>query len=138
MRKRLKASLHNDFNTQIEFNGKKLNSCFKIKDTVNFEHKHDLVCHGKSAVNICKDDYVGETGRQFSKRIMDYNGRDVNSHLLKRHMGKEHQCVQNNTVTIKISEALWIKDSRQTLNRYEKSIELSLFEKCFTVEFFVI
>ena len=82
MSKRLNTSLHNDFNTQIAFNGKKLNSCFKIKDTVNFEHKHDLVCHGKSAVNNFKDDYIGETGRQFSKRIMDYNGRDVNSHLL--------------------------------------------------------
>ena len=37
MRKRLLILLPNNFNTQIAFNGKKLNSCFKIKDTVNFE-----------------------------------------------------------------------------------------------------
>ena len=87
MRKRLKTLLPNDFNMQIAFKGKKLNSCFKIKDTVNFEHKHNLVYHGKCPPNNCKDDYVGETGRRISERIMDH-GRDVNSHLLKHHMEK--------------------------------------------------
>ena len=54
-------------------------------------------------------------------------------------MEKEHQCLQNkdfviissgcrnNTVKRKISEALWIKDLRATLNRQEKSIKLKLF-----------
>ena len=51
MRKRLKTLLPNNFNTQIAFNGKELNSCFKIKDTVNFEHKRDLVYHGKCSAN---------------------------------------------------------------------------------------
>ena len=122
MRERLKTLLPNNFNTQIAFKGKKLNSCFKIKDTVNFEHKHDLVYHGKCPANNCKDDYVGETGRSILERIMDHNGRDVNSHLLKHHMGKEHHCLQNkdfvvlssgfrnNKVKRKISEALWVKD----------------------------
>ena len=32
----LKLLLPNNFNTQIAFKGKKLNSCSKIKDTVNF------------------------------------------------------------------------------------------------------
>ena len=88
MRKRLKTLLPNNFNTQIAFKDKKLNSCFKIKDTVNFEHKHDLVSHGKCPANNCKDDHVGKTGRRISERIMDHNGRDVNSHLLKHHMEK--------------------------------------------------
>ena len=70
---------------------------------------------------------------------MDHNGRDVNYHLLKYHMEKEHQCLQNkdfvflssgfrnNTLKRKISEVLWIKDLRRTFNRQEKSIELKLF-----------
>ena len=70
---------------------------------------------------------------------MDHNGRDVNSHLLKHQMEKEHQCLQNkgfvilssvfrnNTVKRKIFEVLKIKDPRPTLNRQEKSIELKLF-----------
>ena len=118
MRKRLKTLLPNNFSKQIAFKGEKLNSCFKIKDTVNF--------HGKSA-NNCNDDYVSVTGRGISERIMNHNGRDVNSHLLKHHMEKEHQCLQNkdfviinssfrnNTVKREISEALWIKDLRLPL-----------------------
>ena len=82
MGKRLKTLLPNDFNKQIAFKSKKLNSCFKIKDTVNFEHKHNLVYHGKCPPNNCKDDYVGETGRRISERIMDH-GRDVNTWLIK-------------------------------------------------------
>ena len=70
---------------------------------------------------------------------MDHNGRDVNSYLLKHRMKKEHQClqnkefvilsssIQNNTVQKKISEVLWIKDLRPTLNRQEESIEFKLF-----------
>ena len=77
MGKKLKTLLHINFNTQIAFKGKKRNSCFKIKDTVNFKLKHDLVCHGKCPANNCKDDYVGETSRRISEKIMDYNRRDV-------------------------------------------------------------
>ena len=91
----LKLMLPNNFNTQIAFKGKKLNSCFKIKDTVNFEHKHDLVYHGKCPVNNCKDDYIGETGPFISERTIDHNSRVVNSHFLKQHMEKEHQHLQN-------------------------------------------
>ena len=53
---------------------------------------------------------------------MDHNGRNLTSHLLKHHMEKEHQCLQNkhfvilsggfwnNAVKRKIFEAFWIKD----------------------------
>ena len=57
MRRRLKT-LPNNFNTQVAFKGKK----FKIKDTVNFEHKHNLVYYGKCQANNCNDDYVGKRG----------------------------------------------------------------------------
>ena len=70
MRRRLKT-LPNNFNTQVAFKGKK----FKIKDTVNFEHKHNLVYYGKCQANNCNDDYVGKRGRNISERIMDHNGR---------------------------------------------------------------
>ena len=95
MGKRLKTFLPHNFNTQIAFKGKKLNSCFKIKDTVDFEHKHDLVYHGKCPANNCNHDYVGKTGRRISERIMDHHGRDVNCHLLKDHMEKEYQLLEN-------------------------------------------
>ena len=32
---------------EITFTGKKLNSCFSIKDKTKLEHQHDLVCYVK-------------------------------------------------------------------------------------------
>ena len=94
MRNRLKTFLPNNFNTQIAFKGKKLNSCFEIKDTVNFEQKHDLVYHGKCLANNCGYDYIGETGPRISE------SRDTNSHLLKHYIEKGHQCLQNKDFVI--------------------------------------
>ena len=48
--------------------------------------------------NNRNDDYVGETSRCISERIIDHNGRDVNSHLLKHHMEEEYQCLENKVV----------------------------------------
>ena len=139
MRKRLKTLLPNNFNTHVAFKGRKLNSCFKIKDTVTFEHKHDIAYYRKCPANNCNDDCVIKADRRISERIMDHNIRDVNSHLLKHLMEKEHQGLQikyfdiissgfrNNTTKRKISEALSIKDLRPTLTRRKKSIELKLF-----------
>ena len=112
--------LPNNLNTQTAFKSKKLSSCLKIKGTVNFEHKHDLVYHGRCSADDCKGDYVGETSRRISERIMDHDNRDLNSHLLKHYLEKEYRCLRgfwNNKVKRKISEAKIQK----------KSIELKLF-----------
>ena len=92
--------LPNNFNTQITFRVKKFNSCFEIKDKVNFEHKNDLFYHAKCPANNCKGDYVGKTGRRISERMMDHNGRDVNSHLLKHHMEKNINIFKINTLLL--------------------------------------
>ena len=127
MRKILKTFLPNNFNTQIAFRGTKPDSCFKIKNTVNFKHKHNIVYREKCPANKCKDDCVGKTGRRISEMMMDHDSRDVNSLLLKHNMEKEHQCLQNKdflilssgfwntTIKKKVSEALWIKDLKPTL-----------------------
>ena len=70
MRKSLKILLPNNSNAEIAFKGKKFNSCFKIKNTANFQQKHDLVCHGKCPANNCNDVYFGEIGQGISERIM--------------------------------------------------------------------
>ena len=74
---------------------KKKNSIHVLKSkTVNFECRHNLVYHGKCPANNCNNDYVGDTGPHISERIMGHNGRDINSHLLKHHIEKQHQCLQ--------------------------------------------
>ena len=48
---------------EITFTGKKLNSCFSIKDKTSFEHQHDLICYINCTEPSC-DNYIGETGRR--------------------------------------------------------------------------
>ena len=40
---------------EITFTGKKLNSCFSIKDKTSFEHQHDLICYVNSTEPSCRD-----------------------------------------------------------------------------------
>ena len=60
----------------------------------------------KCPANNCNDNYVGETVPPISEKIMGHNGRDINSHLLKRSILKEHQCLQNQDFVI-ISRGFW-------------------------------
>ena len=54
---------------EITFTGKKLNSCFSIKDETKFEHQDDLVYYVKFAEPSCRDNCVGETSRRIIERI---------------------------------------------------------------------
>ena len=40
---------------EITFTGKKLNSCFSIKDKISFEHQHDLIYYVNCAEPSCRD-----------------------------------------------------------------------------------
>ena len=124
---------------EITFTGKKLNSCFSIKDKTKFEHQHDLVYYVNCTESSCRDNYVGETGRRIIERIKDHSGRDHASHMVKHNIETSHTDVNaanlkindmnfsNNKRKRKIAESLWIKDLRPTLNVQEKSIPLKLF-----------
>ena len=124
---------------EITFTGKKLNSCFSIKDKTKFEHQQDLVYYEKCTEPSCRDNYVGETGRRIIERIKDHSGRDHASHMVKHNIESSHTDVNtanfkiidmnfsNNKRKRKIAESLWIKDLRPTLNVQEKSIPLKLF-----------
>ena len=51
-----------------------------------------MVYLAKCAEESCNDDYVSETARHISKRVLDHSGRDRNSHILKYQIEKEHVC----------------------------------------------
>ena len=140
----IENSLLDNVKTEVAFQGKQLRSGFNIKDKIKFPHIQDLVFHTECPGESCNDDYVGETTRCTSERMIDYSGRDKN--ILKHHIEKEYEnfriwesCPQyenfkiishgfrNNTKKKKLSEALWIKTLRPTLNKHEKSISLKLF-----------
>lgn len=79
----------------------------------------------------CKNDYVGETGRRSIKRIIDYNKRDKKLFLLKHSRDKNHTHMWQQNFKIlgsnyqsslkrKISESLFIRQLKLTLNKKEK------------------
>ena len=134
MNKRVNKLLPNNTKIEVTFKSTELSSCVNVKDKIDFEHNHDLICHTKCPEPTCIDDYVGESARQITKRI-----KDNTSHVLKHSIRKSHKNVNttdfkiidknfhNNKRKWKIAEALWIKDLRPTLNTQEKSIQLKLF-----------
>ena len=98
---------------EITFTGKKLNSCFSLKDKTSFEHQHDLAYYVNCTEPSCRDNYVGETGRRIIERIKGHSGRDHASQMVKHNIETSRTDINTANFT--------------TLNVQEKSIPLKLF-----------
>ena len=86
----------------------------------------------------CKDDYIGKTDRIVIERVIDHNKRDKKSHMLKHSRDKLHNHVweddfkllDNNyqsNIKRKISESLFIRQLKPSLNKQDKLIPLNLY-----------
>ena len=105
----------------VVFTGSKLSSKFQVKDRFTFSHIYYIIYHDNCPENGCPDNYIGETARTISERVLDYTGKDVNSHLYKHFTETGHQTSEisdyriigigygNNWKKWKIAEALLIK-----------------------------
>ena len=127
--------------TKLEINltGKKLNSCFSMKDKICFEHQYHLIYHASCTEPSCHADYVVETGRRIIERTKYQSGRDHAAHLVKHNIETSHTDANtanfkiidinfsNNIKKRKTAESLWIKDLRPTLNVQKKSVLLKFF-----------
>ena len=114
-----------------------MSSNFQIKDKTKFNQKHDLVYYVKCPE--FQEDYIEEIGRRLHKWICDYNGKDSKSHMLKHSLENNHKQVSfedfrilrngytNSKIKRKISEALFIKELRPSLNTQETSVPLLLY-----------
>lgn len=134
-----KRTLPENHEVRIILTGKKLSSCFNIKDDTKKQHEHDLVYLGECPTSGCIENYIGETERRINERVIDHACRDKKSHLLKHHHNTNHDSVDlnnfrilhkgynNNTFKRRVSEALFVKQYRPTLNVQEKSVPLHLF-----------
>ena len=119
------------------YTGTKLSFNFQIKDKTKFDHKHDLVYYVKCPE--CQEDYIGEIGRRPHERICDHSGKDSKSHMLKHSLENNHKQVSfedfrilrngytNSKIKRKISEALFIKELRPSLNTQETCVRLLLY-----------
>ena len=134
IKRNLKKILPNNLKPQITYTRRKLGSFFQTKDQTIFEHKHDVIYHGKCPAENCVDDYIRETACRVNERIVHHTGRDANSHLLKHSIESGHKPLEvidykligtgscKNNMKRKLSKALFIKELKPTLNKQEKSV----------------
>ena len=107
-------------------------------DRTKFEHTYNVVYFSRCPNATCNKTYVGKTDRRIKERIMDHKKRDKSLHLLKHARENQHTHVwkddfkilngnYKSSVKRKISEALYIRTLKPTLNVKEKSIRLELY-----------
>ena len=125
--------------TLLVYTGTKLSSNFQLKDKKKFGHKHDSVYYVKCPE--CQEDYIGEIGTRLHERICDHSGKNSKSYMLKLSLENDHKNVSfedfrilwigynNSKVKRKISEALFIKELRPSLNTQETSLPLLLYNE---------
>ena len=135
-KKRTKCLLPPGIVTKTAYIGNKLTTSFHVKDVTKFKHNYDIIYQCKCPKIVCNDHYLGETGSRISERVLDYAGRDQNSHLFKRSIESKDPVLDINNYKIieksykknarkqKIAEALLIKEMKATLNKQDNSVEL--------------
>ena len=140
MNNSLKRILPDNVKTRVTYTGQKLGTKFQNKDKTKDQHKHDLVYYSKCPEPICNQDYLGKTGRRIIERSAYHCGKDKQSHLLRHALNNNHKTVDlkdfkiidssyhNNRFKRKISEALYIKQYKPSLNTQEQSVQLKLFK----------
>ena len=134
MNNNLKHVLPNNVKTRVTYRGQKLSTKLQIKDKTKGQHKHDLVYYSKRPEPTCNEDYLRETGKRIIERSADHCGKDKQSHLLRHALNNNHKTIDlkdfkiidssyhNNSFKTKISEALYIKKYKPSLNTEEQSV----------------
>ena len=124
---------------QLAYTGNKLGTKFNVKDKTKKEHHHDLTYSVKCSMRNCLESYNGETGRRLIERLNEHSGKDINSHMFKHSIAANHPTVTLDNCTVfssgycnrkfkrKVSESLFIKQNRPTLNEQGNSVPLKLF-----------
>ena len=122
--------------TKIVCSGKKLGSCFNIKDQTKMQHQIDLIYYTECP--DCMENYVGEIERHLQERVVEHGGKDNKSHVLKHTYESGHKAVsindfrvlnkgfKNHKMKRKISEALLIKKITPKLNKRRKLCSLDV------------
>ena len=90
MRKKVNHAFPNDVKIIISYTGKKLGTCFNVKDIKLFNQEHDIVYYAKCPEKSCSHDYVGESGRRVLEQVKDHDGRDTSSHIFKHCVAADH------------------------------------------------
>ena len=126
MKKRFRNLLPRYIVPKIVFKGSKLSWKFQVEDRTIFSHNHDIIYHGTCPENGYPPyNYVGQTARRISERVLDHTGKYINSHLYKHSIETGHQTLEISDY--RLAEVLLIKELKPTLNKQDKLIPLKLF-----------
>lgn len=135
MKREISKLLKAEMKTTVAYTSRKLSTYFIIKHKSKFNHQHDLVWYAECLSGLCHEDNIHERGR-ISEPMMDYNGTDLKSYMLKRSVESGQKTVskkdfevlgkncKKNTWKRKITGLLLIKQIRPTLNTHYKSVPL--------------
>ena len=66
MKRRISKLLPPEIKTQVAYTGKKLSTCFNVKDQSKFEHGYDVVYYADCPNEKCGQNYIDESGRRIS------------------------------------------------------------------------
>ena len=138
LQKSIKNNLKDKVRLRTTYTPCKLGSRFQVKDKTKLDHQHNVSYHIKCANKKCLDDYVGNTKRRTIVRTVDHNSRDKKSHILIHSKSTKHRRVFLPDVKILgkgyrtnfrrfISEALFIKELKPSLNVQKEAFRLKLF-----------
>ena len=130
----LSKALPSNIKPQFAYQGMKLGSYFKLKDSVPIEHQSNCIYSFKPEGAT---EYVGETSVRFETRCYQHGNTDKKSAIYKYKRRNRVDIVQEdfeilergytNTVKRKLAEALYIKELNPVLNEQVKSAKLCLF-----------
>ena len=115
----------------------KLGSKFNIKGITKKDHQQRLIYRVR-----CNKSYNDELERMLAERVNDHSSRDKSFHMCKLSIKKDYPNVKLQDFEIlrtgsrrkkfrrKISEVLFIKENKPSLNRQQISVLLSLLNCC--------
>ena len=136
-RKKIDNFIPKTVRPRIAFQGKKVNSFFQLKDKVKVEHQSNLIYKYSSGIGDPSDDYIGETNVRYEARVNEHVRTDKES-AVYRHTKRDKITIGWDNFSIvakgyenkrnrKVAEALYIKESKPSLNEQVKSYKLFLF-----------
>ena len=82
--------LPSNVKTQVTFPDQRLSSQFNVKYITRFEYKHDVIYFGNCPEQNCTDNYLGDSVRRISERIIDHGVRDKKSNLFRHAAINDH------------------------------------------------
>ena len=83
LKKEIRKMLPGNGKPRIAFTGRKVGTSCRIKDKTEMKHGYDNVYYNEYPEEQCNKNYIGETGRRISERIIDHAGRDSRSYVYK-------------------------------------------------------